>query len=93
MVFWKRSLPVLITGILGVTFALQYYIPHPASEALLSEASVWNQIIAGFATVLGVASLLHVHYLKIKRREAGWGYSAVMYLSMLVTLGLGLWRG
>ena len=93
MVFWKRSLPVLITFILGVMFTLQYYVPHPTSEALLSEVSVWNQIIAGFAIILGVGSLLHTHYLKIKRQEAGWGYSAVMYLSMLIMLGAGLWSG
>ena len=93
MVFWKRSLPVLITFILGVMFTLQYYVPHPTSEALLSEVSVWNQIIAGFAIILGVGSLLHTHYLKIKRKEAGWGYSAVMYLSMLIMLGAGLWSG
>ena len=93
MIFWKRSLPVLITFVLGVTFALQYYVPHPASEALLSEVSVWNQIIAGFAIILGVTSLLQVHYVKIRRKEAGWGYSLVMYLSMVVTLVVGFWSG
>ena len=93
VIFWKRSLPVLITFVLGVTFALQYYVPHPASEALLSEVSVWNQIIAGFAAILGVASLLQVHYVKMRRKEAGWGYSAVLYLSMVVTLIVGFWSG
>ena len=93
MIFWKRSLPVLITFVLGVTFALQYYVPHPASEALLSEVSVWNQIIAGFAAILGVTSLLQVHYVKIRRKEAGWGYSLVLYLSMVVTLVVGFWSG
>src|SRR5215510_13075299 len=93
VIFWKRSLPVLITFVLGVTFALQYYVPHPASEALLSEISVWNQIIAGFAAILGVTSLLHVHYVKIRRREVGWGYSAVLYLSMVIILVAGFWSG
>jgi len=93
VIFWKRSLPVLLTFILGVTFALQYYVPHPASEALLSEVSVWNQIIAGFAAILGVTSLLQVHYVKIRRREPGWGYSTILYLSMLITLVVGLWSG
>ncbi len=93
MVFWKRTLPILLTFILGVTFALQYYIPHPASEALLSEVSVWNQIIAGFAILLGVGSLLNTHYGKISRKEAGWGYSAVMFVSMFIMLGIGIWSG
>lgn len=93
MVFWKRTLPLLLTFVLGVTFALQYYIPHPASEALLSEVSVWNQIIAGFAILLGVGSLLNTHYAKISRQEAGWGYSVVMFVSMLIMLGAGIWSG
>lgn len=93
MVFWKRTLPILLTFILGVTFTLQYYIPHSASEALLSEVSVWNQIIAGFAILLGVGSLLTTHYAKISRKEAGWGYSAVMFVSMLLMLGAGIWSG
>jgi hypothetical protein len=93
VVFWKRTLPILLTFILGVTFALQYYVPHPASEALLSEVSVWNQIIAGFAILLGVGSLLTTHYGKIARKEAGWGYSAVMFISMFVMLGVGIWSG
>ena len=93
MIFWKRSLPVLITFVTGIVFALQYYVPHPTSEAMLTEVTVWNQIIAGFAAVLGVASLLSVHYVKMKRKEAGWGYSAVLYVSMLVTLVVGMWSG
>ena len=91
MTFWKRTFPLFIAFVLGLTFTLQYYIPHPASEALLTEASGWNQIIAGFAIILGVGSLLRVHYAKIKRQEAGWGYSGVLFASMLVVLGAGLW--
>jgi len=74
-------------------FTLQYYVPHPASEALLSEVSVWNQIIAGFAILLGVGSLLNTHYEKITRQEAGWGYSVVMFVSMFVMLSAGIWSG
>ena len=91
MTFWKQTLPVALSFLVGLTFILQYYIPHPVSEAVLSEASVWNQIIYGFAIILGVGSLLQVHYVKVKRQEAGWGYSGVMFLSMLIMLGAGLW--
>ena len=91
MLFWKRTLPVLIAFVFGLTFALQYYVPHPASEALLGEVSVWNQIVSGFAIILGIGSLLHVHYAKIKRRETGWGYSGVMFVSACIVFGAGLW--
>ncbi len=91
MLFWQRTLPVLITFIFGIALVLQYYVPLPASEVFLQEISVWNQIIAGFAIILGVGSLLSTHYLKIQHQESGWGYSGVLFVSMFVMFGAGLW--
>ena len=90
MIFFKRQLPLLITGIMGVAFALQYYIPHPVSEEAITHISKWMQIIPGFALVLGLASLFQVHAVKIKRQVPGWGYSIILYLAMLVTMAVGL---
>ncbi len=90
MIFFKRQLPLLITGIMGVAFALQYYIPHPVSEEAITHISKWMQIISGFALVLGLASLFQVHAVKIKRQVPGWGYSIILYLAMLVTMAVGL---
>ena len=78
----------MITGLL---FAGQYYVPHPASEQLLTSATKWLQIIGGFALVLGVTSLFHQHAVKIRRKEEGWGYSFVLYAGMLGTIAMGLW--
>lgn len=93
MIFWKRTLPLVITFAIGVLAALQYYIPHPTSEAFLTGMSEWGRIIGGFAMILGVASLCHVHWGKIRRRVPGWGYSAVMYAAMVVTVAVGLGAG
>ncbi len=93
MLFAKRTLPILITFVTGVIFAAQYYIPHPFSESLLTEASVWVRIIGGIAVILGVVSLCHVHYVKIRRQAAGWGYSLVVYVAMVTTLVAGLVAG
>ncbi len=90
MTFLRRQLPLVITFITGVLFTLQYYVPHPTSEKLLTEGSFWIQIIGLFALVLGVTSLFHIHAVKIKRQEPGWGYSLVLYLGILVTIAVGL---
>jgi hypothetical protein len=74
-----------------VVFAAQYYVPHPRSELMLTEVTKWLQIISGFALVLGVTSLFHLHAVKIRRREPGWGYSFVLYAGMLGTIAIGLW--
>ncbi|MFO0729826.1 MAG: hypothetical protein U0361_02315 [Nitrospiraceae bacterium] len=77
----------------GLVFATQYYVPHPASEQLLTSVTKWLQIIGGFALVLGVTSLFHLHAAKIRRKEAGWGYSLVLYVGMLGTITVGLLSG
>src|SRR5574337_1371406 len=91
ILFFRRTFPLILTFLFGVAAALQYYIPHPVSEAALTEVSVWLRIILGFAMILGIASLCHVHYAKIRTRVAGWGYSMVFYLSMLASVAVGLW--
>jgi len=93
MTFLRRQLPLLITFLAGVVFAAQYYVPHPASEQMLTSVTKWLQIIGGFALVLGVTSLFHIHAVKIRRREPGWGYSLVLYAGMLGTIAIGLWHG
>ena len=90
MTFFRRQLPLIITFVTGVLFTLQYYVPHPTSEKLLTEGSLWIQIVGLFALVLGVTSLFHIHAVKIKRKEPGWGYSVVLYAGIVVTLIAGL---
>lgn len=91
MIFFRRQLPLLITLVAGLLFAAQYYVPHPASEDLLTEVNKWLQIIGLFALVLGVTSLFHLHAVRIRRREPGWGYSFALYAGMVGTILLGLW--
>jgi len=90
MILLRRQVPLFITLIMGLVFAAQYYVPHPDSEQLLTLATKWLQIIGGFALVLGVTSLFHLHAVKIRRKEAGWGYSVVLYAGMLGTIAIGL---
>jgi hypothetical protein len=90
MIFLRRQLPLLITFVMGSVFAMQYYVPHPVSEELLTTVNKWLQIIGGFALVLGVTSLFHLHGSKIRRKEPGWGYSFVLYAGMLGTITVGM---
>ncbi len=93
MIFFRRQLPLLITLVTGIVFAAQYYVPHPASEEMLTTVTKWLQIIGGFALVLGVTSLFQIHAVKIRRKEPGWGYSFILYAAMLGTIAVGLWLG
>ncbi|HJR77904.1 MAG TPA: hypothetical protein VJ805_13060 [Nitrospiraceae bacterium] len=93
MIFLRRQLPLLITLVTGLMLAGQYYVPHPASEQLLTTVTKWLQIIGGFALILGITSLFQLHAAKIRRQEAGWGYSLVLYAGIIVTVLIGLWNG
>lgn len=89
MIFLKRQLPLIITFVMGAVFAVQYYVPHPVSEELITNFSKWMQIISGFALMLGLASIFHVHAVKIKRQGPGWGYSLVLYAAIFATVVVG----
>ena len=93
MIFLTRQLPLAITFVMGVAFALQYYIPHPVSEEAITKVSDWMKIISGFALVLGLASVFHVHAVKIRRQAPGWGYSGVLFAAIVVTMAVGFWSG
>jgi len=93
VIFLKRQLPLAITFVMGVVFALQYYIPHPVSEEAITKVSDWMKIISGFALVLGIASVFHVHAVKIRRQAPGWGYSGVLFAAIVITMGVGFWSG
>jgi predicted Na+-dependent transporter len=93
VIFLKRQLPLAITFVMGVAFALQYYIPHPVSEEAITKVSDWMKIISGFALVLGIASVFHVHAVKIRRQAPGWGYSGALFAAIVTTMGVGFWSG
>jgi len=93
MTFLRRQLPLLITLVSGLLFAAQYYVPHPSSELMLTSVTKWLQIIGGFALILGVTSLFHIHAVKIRRKEPGWGYSFILYAGMVGTIVIGLRDG
>ncbi len=93
MVLFKRQIPLLIAFLLGISMLIQYYIPHSASQELLSEFTTWAMVIGAFALVIGLSSLLHMHVGKIRRQVPGWGYSVVTVVALAITATIGIWAG
>jgi hypothetical protein len=67
----RREIPMMITTIVGIVMIVVFFVP------LLEEWRQiffnWFQVIAGFALVLGGASLLLVNLRKISRQVSGMG--------------------
>ncbi len=88
---FKRTIPLLICGVFGVLFALQYYVPAQLSQDLYNNvAGKWISIIAGISAGLGVVSVCRLHWGKIRRGAPGWGFSIVTFVGFLGMTGVGL---
>jgi uncharacterized membrane protein len=90
----KKRLPLLLVLILGIMGIIPYYSPQPIVTAIDSFVLYdLLRIIGSFALVLGLGSLLTVHFHKIRRHRENWQYSWVLILSFVATAIIGLFGG
>lgn len=89
----RREVPLIITTIAGLVFAISYFIPHMPfgrSEIIFGD---WISIVQAFAVWLGVLNLIKVSSDKIGRKKEGWQYSIIIIVSLAVTLVVGMSSG
>ncbi len=82
----KKHIPIAVAFIMGVLMFFQFFVPTRASSDFLSDVTQWNRVIAGFALLLGIYSLLNHHYHKLRRRVSGWGFSVVVYVGFFAMM-------
>jgi hypothetical protein len=88
----KRTVPIVITFLVGFSLVVAFYVPHwPLSEVERFIPDSFN-IIAAFAFVLGGGNLLRVHLTRISRRDHEWFFSVVTVVGFLAMLIAGLWK-
>ena len=78
----KRSVPLAIVMVGGILMIIQYFIPHQYSQFIFETYTEWGPIVAVFALVLGIGSLIRVHSHKIKRRAKNWQYSYAVLIPL-----------
>ena len=84
----KRTVPLIITAVVGVFLILANFVPGFSEYS--EDATTFFAILAAIAFVLGGGSLLKVHLKKISDRSRGWGYSLIVLGSFFVMLAFGL---
>jgi hypothetical protein len=89
----KRSIPLAICLVMGITMMVQFFVPHPVSVGLYDLTTKWVRIVAAFALVLGTGSLVMYHVDKLRRRKPGWYYSIVTLAAAVTTAVVGLGWG
>ena len=76
----------------GLIVLLGYFYPEQLAALRLVLVD-WAIIIAGVAVLVGVFNLVAVQMEKIRVRQRGSGYGALLVISLIVTFGLGLILG
>lgn len=84
----KRTVPFLIASIAGFVLIAAYFIP--AAEGWGESVSIWFDVLAAIAFILGGGNLLKVHVKKIGRQGSGWAYSLITVAAFAITLIIGL---
>ena len=72
----------------GVVVLLGYFFP--VFDVLQIRVLDWAIILAGAATLVGVFNLITVHTDKIRRREKGSAYSALLVMGLVASLLFGI---
>lgn len=89
----RREVPLIITSVAGLVFAISYFIPHwpfGESESIFGD---WISIVQSFAIWLGALNLIKVSSEKIRRKRDGWFYALLTIVSLLATLAVGFYDG
>ena len=93
MLFFTRTLPLIFAFAFGVVGIGIFYVPHAGAQMIELELTLWVRIVSAFAFFLGLVSLINLHWGRIRARQAGWGYSAVVYASFLLMFAFILYNG
>jgi hypothetical protein len=86
----KVHVPIAICFVAGVFMLVQFFVPHHFVSNLSLELQKWVEIVAAFAIVLGISSLIRTHWEKIRRRRPDWIYSIVTLVSFFGMIAIGL---
>jgi len=84
---------LLICFLCGIFMLIQFFIPHPVFAGLYEGAHKWVIVIGVFAVVIGIGTLVRLHYKRIIRRSAGWIYSIVVLIGLVATATAGIAGG
>ena len=86
----KRTIPLAITFIVGLSLIVAMFIPHDPFHGLDRNFSIFYDVIAVFAFILGGGNLLRVHFRKVQNKRRDWKYSIVTICGFFLMLGAGL---
>ena len=86
----RREVPLAIVFVCGAFMAFQYFVPHYVSATIYQYALNWTIIIGIFTLVVGIGSLVNLHYDRVSKQKENWPYSIVTLTALLFMTVIGL---
>ena len=86
----RRQVPILITAAVGFVLIFAFFIPHYPFGELGEDVTVFFDIVAVFAFILGGGNLLKVHGNRLYTKHKDRWFSLVTLCGFLLMLGAGL---
>lgn len=86
----RREIPIAICFLFGISFILEYFIPHEGVLSIFETIRMWAIIVITFAYVLGVANIVRINYHVIQRKGRDWPYKIILMTSLFFMITVGV---
>ena len=86
----KKQIPILLAILASLYPILAFFVPTRGINNFNQTLDEWMVIIASFALLLGIVSLVQVNLAKVQRRSQGWvfGLIALVAFGLMAAFGL-----
>jgi len=89
----KRQVPILLAIAASLYPVIAFFFPARGINTFNQGLDEWMVIIASFALLLGIISMIQVNLAKVRRRAKGWIFSVLTLLAFAVMASFGIFGG
>jgi hypothetical protein len=86
----RREIPIAICFLTGLSFILEYFIPHQNVRPIFETFRQWAIIVIAFAYVLGISNIARINYHVIQKKGRDWIYKIVLVLGLFFMIFVGI---
>lgn len=86
----RREIPIAICFLAGLSFVLEYLIPHQKVLSIFESIRQWAIIIIAFAYVLGVSNIVRINYHVIQNKGRDWLYKIILVVGLFFMIFVGI---
>jgi hypothetical protein len=85
-----RILTTVVATVTGFFVLLDFFVEQPLIKVTSFLAVRWATVVIAFALMLGLVNVARVHLSRMRSRQPGWIYSAILLIALLATLIWGI---